>query len=243
MKLLLKLNIALILLFLIGGGFTAYYVKELATKNALSSVTHEAQLLLEQAIALRKYTVSEISPLLRSDDGYAEFHAQSVPAYAATQVSNFFKENRPEYNYKEAVFNPTNPRDNAAPWEERIINQFINDESLTRIVGKRRVNRTKVLYIAQPIKITNPACLSCHSVPEAAPASMIEQYGDKRGFGWKLNEIVGIQMMTVPFTLPDQLADKTLKETVLVLTAVFVFLLLMLNALFLVIVRPELKDK
>jgi len=242
MNLLLRLNLALILLFVIGGGFTAYYVKELSSKNALSTVTHEAQLLLEQAIALRKYTVSEISPLLRSGGRDAEFHAQSVPAYAATQVANFFKENRPEYNYKEAVFNPTNPRDNAAPWEERIISQFINDESLTRIVGKRRIKRTKGLYIAQPIKITNPACLTCHSVPEAAPASMVEQYGKRRGYGWKLNEIVGIQMMTVPFTLPDQIAAKTLKEIVVVLIAVFVFLLVMLNFLFLWLVKPRLKD-
>ena len=243
MGLLVKFNVVLIILFCSGVGFIAHHVKGLTDKNALQSVTHEAQLLLEQMIALRKYTVSEISPLLRAGGYEDSFHAQSVPAYAATQVANLFKENRSEYNYKEAVFNPTNPRDNAAPWEEKIINRFIEDESLTKLVGKRLINRTKVLYIAQPIKINNAGCLVCHSVPEAAPESMIEQYGKRRGFGWKLGEIVGIQMMTVPFTLPDEVANKTFKEILIILVGVFIFLLLALNALFYaLVVSPKEKE-
>jgi len=236
MKLLIKFNVFLIALFGISAAVFAYFVKHQTANVALQNVTHEAQLLLDQVIALRKYTVSEVSPLLRSDDLDGDFHAQSVPAYAATQVSNFFKEIRPEYNYKEAVFNPTNPRDNAAPWEEKIINQFINDESLDKLVGKRRINRSKVLYIAQPIKITDAACLVCHSVPEAAPPAMIEQYGPKRGFGWQLNEIIGIQMITVPFTLPDEIAAKTFKELMILVSVIFIVLLMLLNILFHVIV-------
>jgi len=236
MKLLIKFNIALIVLFAVSTAFFAYFIKHQTAENALESVTHEAQLLLDQVIAIRKYTVKEVSPLLRDGDPDSDFHAQTVPAYAATQVSNFFKEPRPEYNYKEAVFNPTNPRDNAAPWEERIINKFIQDESLTKLVGKRRINRSKVLYIAQPIKISNPACLACHSVPEAAPPAMVEKYGSNRGYGWKLNEIVGIQMLTVPFTLPDEIAARTFKELLLLIGAIFIALLIFLNIFFYAIV-------
>ena len=245
MKFIVKFNLALIALLAVGVSGVAYHFKTVTAENALESVTHEAQLLLEQIIALRKYTVKEISPLLRSGGYEGEFHAQSVPAYAATQVGNLFKENRPEYNYKEAVFNPTNPRDNAAPWEEKVINRFIEDESLDKYVGKRIINRTKVLYIAKPIKITNPACLACHSVPEAAPKSMVEKYGKKRGFGWKLGEVVGIQMMTVPFTLPDELVAKTFKSVLIVLGAVFIFLLIGLNMLihFFVVVPERLGRK
>lgn len=232
MNLFVRFNIALILLLGSGMAVISHFIKEQTDENALQSVTHEAQLLLDQVVALRKYTVSEISPLLRDGDSDSDFHAQSVPAYAATQVGNLFKQTRPQYNYKEAVFNPTNPRDNAAPWEEKIINKFINDESLNKLVGKRIIKRTKVLYIAQPIKITDPRCLVCHSVPEAAPSSMVEKYGKVRGYGWKLNETVGIQMMTVPFTLTDEVAQKTFYKLTIVLALVFISLLALLNILF-----------
>ena len=72
---------------------------------------------------------------------------------------------------------------------------------------------------------------------------MVEQYGKRRGFGWKLGEIVGIQMMTVPFTLPDEVANKTFKEILIILVGVFIFLLLALNALFyLLVVSPKGKE-
>lgn len=243
MKLLVRFNVSLIVLFTISVAIFAYFVKKQTADIALQSVTHEAQLLLDQVTALRKYTVKEVSPLLRDSDRSEDFHAQSVPAYAATQVSNFFKQTRPEYNYKEAVFNPTNPRDNAAPWEEKIINRFIQEKSLTKLVGKRRINRSKVLYIAQPIKITDAACLVCHSVPEAAPPAMVEKYGAKRGYGWKLNEIVGIQMLTVPFTLPDEVAAKTLTELLMLIGAIFVGLLVLLNiAFYSIVIAPNNKE-
>jgi len=56
-------------------------------------------------------------------------------------VSNIFREKRPEYRYKEAVFNPTDIRDNAAPWEEKVIDQFIDNPELDKIVGSRFVGK------------------------------------------------------------------------------------------------------
>ena len=46
------------------------------------------------------------------------------------------------------------------------------------------------------------ACLTCHSTPEVAPATMIKLYGPANGFGWKLNEVVGAQVVSVPMALP-----------------------------------------
>ena len=40
-----------------------------------------------------------------------EFHPQSVPAFAATEIFTYLREKFPEYFYKEATLNPTNPRD------------------------------------------------------------------------------------------------------------------------------------
>jgi len=235
-----KINLAMVITFALGMAASSWYAYHLTQDNALRQVTDQAEILLEHSVALRNYTVSEIRPLTENGgDKYEEFHPQTVPAYAATQVANIFKEKRPEYSYKEAVFNPTNIRDNAAPWEEKIINQFIEDRQLNKIVGSRYVNRTKSLYIAHPIKITNPNCLECHSTPDRAPASMVAKYGDKNGFDWKLDEIIGTQMVLVPYTVPELIANQTFRSfityTALIFLALFIIINVMLNV---VVLKP-----
>jgi len=230
----------MVLTFALGMAASSWYAYQLTQDNALRQVTDQAELLLEHSVALRSYTVNEIRPLTENgDDKYEEFHPQTVPAYAATQVSDIFREKRPEYRYKEAVFNPTNIRDNAAPWEEKVINQFIDDPKLDKIVGSRFVSKKKSLYIARPIKITNPSCLECHSTPDRAPESMIAKYGDKNGFGWKLGETIGTQMMIVPYTLPELIANQTFRSFVTSTALIFLALFVVINTiLHSVVIQP-----
>lgn len=42
------------------------------------------------------------------------------------------------------------------------------------------------------------SCLKCHTTPETAPKGQIAIYGDRTGFGWKLNEVVAAQTIYVP---------------------------------------------
>lgn len=228
MKLTTKINLILGGTFLVGlslGGVNSYLLTE---DNARQQVTDQAELIMQEALAVRSYTVNELRPLLnKNNDG--QFYPQTVPAYSATQTANLVRQKRPDYSYKEAVFNPTNPRDKATPEEEEIINQFIADPNLTRLVGSQEINGLRTLYISYPIRITNPKCLACHSTPEAAPAAMRAIYGDQGGFGWKLNEVVGTQMVAVPYTLPAELAQKTFISFLVSLAALFLLLFLVVN--------------
>jgi protein-histidine pros-kinase len=228
MKLTTKINIILGVTFAVALTLVGFYSYFLTEDNALQQVTDQAELIMQEALAVRSYTVEEIRPLLiQINDG--KFHPQTVPAYSATQTSNLVKLSRPNYSYKEAVFNPTNPRDKATPAEERIINQFIANPELKKLTGSQVINGTQLLYISYPIKISNPKCLACHSTPEQAPAAMLDIYGDKGGFGWKLNEIVGTQMVVVPYTLPAELARKTFLSFIISLALLFLMLFLVIN--------------
>lgn len=228
MNLTTKINIILITTFSVGLTLGGYYSYLLTEDNALQQVTDQAELIMQEALAVRSYTVNEIRPLLnKNKDG--QFHPQTVPAYGATQTSNLVRKSRPNYFYKEAVFNPTNPRNKATPEQEKIINQFILNPDLKKLVGSQEENANKSLYISYPIKITNPKCLACHSSPEAAPAAMRAIYGDKGGFGWKLNEIVGTQMVVVPYKLPAELARKTFYSFLISLGLIFLILFIVIN--------------
>ncbi len=71
-----------------------------------------------------------------------------------------------------------------------------------------------IFYIARPITVSKESCLRCHSSPAAAPKSQLATYGDKNGFGWKLNEVIGAKVISVPQSRVIELA-RNLKVLVL----------------------------
>lgn len=228
MKLATKFNLVLIIVLAIGFGVTGFFSFTILQQNARAEIHDRAVIMMEAALAMRSYTVGEVRPLLAVQIK-RKFLPQTVPAYAATQTFNKLREAHPEYTYKEATLNPTNPRDRAVAWESDIIQEFRNNDKRKEIVGERDTPAGPSLYVARPIKISNPACLTCHSTPDAAPASMIELYGDANGFGWQLNEVVGAQIVSVPMSVPFKHAEQAFTTFMGTLAGVFVFIIIVLN--------------
>lgn len=228
MGLRLKFNLVLVAVFIVGFVFAGLISRQLLQDNARAEVVRNAELMMESAVAVRSYTVDQIKPHL--DPMLAEvFLPQTVPAYAATEAMRAIQKKYPGYSYKEATLNPTNPRDRTTDWEADIVQQFRNDAQTKEVISERMAATGRVLYIAKPIQITNAACLACHSVPAAAPASMLKIYGEANGFGWKHNEIIGAQVVTVPMDIPVQNADRALKTFLISLAGVFLMVFVVLN--------------
>ncbi|HMH16748.1 MAG TPA: DUF3365 domain-containing protein [Burkholderiales bacterium] len=228
MKLIVKFNLVFLLIFIIGLAIAAYISRDLLQRNARDEVLQNARIMMESALATRTYTSNQVRPLLETQMKY-EFRPQSVPAFAATEQFNDLRKKFSDYTYKEATLNPTNPRDRTSDWETEIVNQLRQTPDLAEIIGERETLTGRALYMARPIQIKNAACLTCHSTVEAAPKTMIELYGPANGFGWKLNEVVGAQIVSVPMAVPVKRSDDTFKVFMISLTAVFAFIFIALN--------------
>jgi protein-histidine pros-kinase len=240
-KLLLKINIALIIVFLIAVAVSYTVAERLLLQNAQLEIRDNARIMMQSAMAVRTYTNSQIAPLLNTQMRYS-FLAQSVPSYSATEYFNNLRKSFPEYAYKEATLNPTNPRDRAVDWEVDVVNRFRQDASAKELLGERDGATGKNLYLARPLRIENPSCLRCHSSVEAAPPTMIDHYGTANGFGWQLHEVVGAQIVSVPYELPLARARAALASFMYLMTGSFVFLFVTVNALLLLlVVRPVRK--
>jgi Protein of unknown function (DUF3365) len=161
-----------------------------------------------------------------------EFHPQSVPAFAATEIFGYLREKFPNYFYKEATLNPTNPRNRATDWESDVVNQFRNRPELTEVISTRDAPTGASLFLARAIKVNNVSCLECHSTADKAPAEMIKLYGSANGFGWKMNDIIGAQIVSVPMTLPVQLAESVFQTLVLWLAGAFAVIVIFGNLAF-----------
>jgi protein-histidine pros-kinase len=238
MKLIVKFNLVFIVVFLLGLAAAGYVSQELLQKNARDEIVQSARLVMESALANRAYTSGQVGPLLQTQMKYS-FLPQSVPAYSATEVFNTVRKTFPEYAYKEATLNPTNPRNRANDWEADIVNQFRNATDRPEVVGERDTPNGKSFYIARPIQIKNEACLACHSTVDAAPKTLVDRYGPANGFGWKLNEVVGAQIVSVPTDVPIARANKAFQTFMVSLTAVFAFIFVVLNLmLWYMVIRP-----
>jgi protein-histidine pros-kinase len=238
MGLRLKFNMVLILVFALGLGASGYVSRRILEANAQEEVTRNAELMMGAALAVRGYTSKQVKPQLELQLMRA-FLPQSVPAYAATEMFNTLRLQHPEYTYKEATLNPTNPRDRAVEWEADIVQQFRNDASRTEIRGTRDTPTGRALYLAKPLKITDPGCIPCHDTPDTAPKSMVAHYGTANGFGWKMGETVGAQIISVPMSVPLAKADQAFRTFMTSLVGVFLLAFIVLNVvLSLLVIRP-----
>jgi HAMP domain-containing protein len=239
LKLLLKFNLIFLLLAGTGLAIVAHVAYRFLMENAQAEVLQQAKLMMESARATRDYTSDELKPLLQKVSGHeGQFIPQTVPAYGATTAFNLLRKRYPEYTYKEAALNPTNPRDRAEDYEADIINAFRNHPEQTEIVGQRPTPTGQALYLAHPIA-AKKGCLDCHDTPGDAPPELLNTYGPANGFGWKIGDVVAAQVVTVPSAVPIAIADKAYQKLVVYLFGTFLLTLIAIDtALYFAVIRP-----
>jgi HAMP domain-containing protein len=225
-----KFNAALVAIFAVGFALAGIVSYNVLQNNAREEVLQHARLMMEAASSARTYTNAQVRPLLETQLKY-KFVPQAIPFYAATEQFVDMRKKYPDYSYKEATLNPTNPRDHATDWEVDVVNNFRQNPAKLEATAERDTPEGRSLYFARPIQIKDAGCLVCHSTPDAAPKTMIEAYGSNNGFGWKMNEIVGAQVVSVPATVPMQRASYAFKVFLFSLAGIFLFTMAMLNVM------------
>ena len=207
----LKFNLAILLPSLIAMFAAGYLVWEDARKDAISAIEREINLMRSNALAIRSYTAREILPLLEADRDIM-FLPQTVPSFSAQTVFETFQKSFPDYSYKEAALNPTNPDDLANPLEEEMILHLRENPDLEHMSQVVEQDGKNFYAMAFPLTIKNEACLECHTTPDLAPATMVDLYGPDNGFGWKLGETIGAQIFLAPLdNIKDDIQIKMTK--------------------------------
>jgi len=238
MKLLTKFSLIFVVVFGLGLALAGVVSYSMLQTNARRQVEDRAKIMMETALAMRRYTSEQVKPALAASPTDKVFHSETVPAFAATEMFNYLQKKYPDYAYKEAALNPTNPRDRAADWEADLITNFRNHPDRDIFAGERATPTGISLYLAQPMRAAK-SCLECHSTPDAAPAAMVARYGTANGFGWQENDVIAAQIVSVPVALPVEMANQEFRDLMTSLIAVGLVTLLVLNVLlYLTVIRP-----
>jgi protein-histidine pros-kinase len=90
MKLLIKFNLVLILVFGTGIGIAGYISRNFLERTAREEVLQQARLMMGAAGGMLSYTSQQIVPLLLAHQARIKaFLLQTVPAFSATEVFNY----------------------------------------------------------------------------------------------------------------------------------------------------------
>jgi protein-histidine pros-kinase len=232
-----KFNLLLLVIALAGFALFAVAANPLVNAIASEEVLQSSRIMMESAAGARKYTSEQIAPILRPQIG-EHFYPQSVSAYAAKRNFDVIQSKFPDFAYREAALNPTNPQDRAEDWEADIINDFRAHPTKTETSFVRTTPIGPMLELARPL-VNKAACMECHNTAAAAPASMVALYGSQNGFGWKAGEIIGAQIVSVPMSTSAIRAEHIRRLFILPFAGFLLLLFISVNILLnFVVVRP-----
>jgi protein-histidine pros-kinase len=230
MGLTLRFNLILAACYLVLLSLCLWPFYQLSRLEVLEQLQSQIDVLRGEALSVRKYTSDEIGPLL-DDQSAIQFLPQTIPSFSAQTVFRNFRNINPQFAYKEAALNPTNPADLAKDWETEVIKKLSAHPEIEKDISIRASEAGPQYTVTYPMRIKDESCLTCHSTPDKAPPSMIALYGDKHGFGWKLNDTIVAQIISVPMSAADAKVWRNLMLFVGISSGIFVVSLIVLNVL------------
>lgn len=230
MGLRLKINLLLLAACAIGLAIGAVVLGRVFADDIRAQVLQNARIMMTQADAVRRYTADALVPLLPTERN-GQFVAETVPDFAAKTTFHDIQAAFPGYDYREPTLNPTAPSDRAAAWEAEIIARFRAHSGDKELVVERDTVFGPTLNLARPITVDQASCFRCHSLPAAAPAALIASYGTANGFGWKFNETIGAQIISVPMAAALSAERTAVISLVLILVGILAVFFVTLNLL------------
>ncbi|AFZ03958.1 DUF3365 domain-containing protein [Calothrix sp. PCC 6303] len=224
-----RLNLAsqftlfLSLIFIAGILIGSLAVSKALEQRAIAEMSYRGQMAMQMINAVQSYTSKDISPLLaKIGNSETQFIPETIPNLGAKRVLNRLKEDwkYKDLIYKDATLNPTNLDDKADLFEAKLIQEFERDRTLKTLSDFRLQSGNKLFYSAQPLVVTDSSCLKCHSSPSIAPKSHVEKYGTQHGYGWKLNQVIGAQIIYIPASE----VFKDSRETLFLFISIFIII-------------------
>jgi HAMP domain-containing protein len=197
-------------------------------QEVYAAADQKLTLLVDMVKALRTYVAEDVRPVLLAKN---VFHSPAVSSTVATKlVAEHFLAVQPDYYIKVFSDNPLNPENLPQPVEKQLLERFRKDRKLENLVEEGRIQGKTFLVSSKP-SLSKAECLKCHGTFEAAPSEIQQQYGNKTGFGYKEDEVVGASVVGVPLGSVNQLVVTRSLMAAAVLTLFFSVIFAVINQL------------
>ena len=169
------------------------------------ALRNEAQTVADQVVSFRAWVAGSgmvwVDKLTPQFDEYLTIHGKDDsmrfygknPALATRELSTITNKTSTRASFtvtSDKVRQEANAPDG---FEKAAIAEFSANKN-TKFVEKHEAGSYRY---ARPL-IVKEGCLKCHGDPEDAPAAVIQKYGDKKAFHYKIGDIRGIISIKLP---------------------------------------------
>lgn len=157
----------------------------------------KASLILSQVGAVQGYVRITLRPAMYRILPENQFVLEAMStSYITRFIMSDLNLAKEAFTYRRVGIGARNPDYEARPLERKLIGRFEADPKLVHVEEFVELEGERHFVTAQPQRF-EAACLHCHGDPDKAPRELIERYGDKRGFGRKVGQLAGIDMVSL----------------------------------------------
>ncbi len=224
-----KFNIALAIAYVCSVALTAPAIYFFTKKEIYDRASEELNLLVDVVKSIQTYVAEDLRPHLSKQD---IFYSPAISGIVATaRFADHFKKKQPQYYIRNASDNPLNPANRASGLENDLLYRFRLERGITSVNQEGQIDGQAYLLSAAP-KISNKkGCMRCHGDPEKAPGDVINRFGTENGYGYRLNDVVGVSIVGVPLQDVQVRAVERGIVVLGVLTLLFTLLFVTVNLL------------
>ena len=181
--------------------FVLLQTRSWTQKQIEQTSDQQALLAVEFDSAIRSYIAQHVRPEMEKRVAPDEFFPETMStSFVARSVFESIHKKFPDYLLRFPSTHPRNPVNAATASERSIIRYFEEHPSADSWSGTLDIDGHRYFGRALPRRFETD-CLRCHGRPEDAPASIVQQYGDRAGFGRSVGQVsidlVGIPVDTV----------------------------------------------
>jgi methyl-accepting chemotaxis protein len=127
-------------------------------------------------------------------DGAGDLFYGKNPALAARELALMVEKEAGRAVFRVTSDNVRKKENAPDAFEQQAIARLKEDKSLEFV---EKQNDNGIYRYARPLFVEQN-CLPCHGDPKDAPPAILEKYGSKKSFGYKVGQVRGIISVTVP---------------------------------------------
>jgi C4-dicarboxylate-specific signal transduction histidine kinase len=194
----MKFSLGMIMILLVVTGVLSYWLYTELEKALIENVHEKSEIILTELEATRNYVARTLRPRIYSLLSADEFILEAMSTtYVSKKIMERFRSSFPDFQYKRAAVDARNPQNEADVFEREIMERFRTNRDQKDWKGI--VTRKQQRFFVRMIPLTvEESCLRCHSEKTNAPAKLLEIYQGERGFGRKIGDIAGMDVLFFP---------------------------------------------
>ncbi len=162
-----------------------------------SEAREKASLILSQVEAVQRYVRITLRPVMYRSLPGGQFVLEAMStSFITRSVMSDLNLAKESFTYRRVGIGARNPDYEANGLERGLIQRFEADPKIVRLEEFVELGGVRHFVTARSQRF-EASCLNCHGDPKLAPKELIARYGAERGFGRKVGELAGIDLVSL----------------------------------------------